>query len=376
MSLKSIKESGDLKGKKIILRLDLNVPIENALITDDFRIQKALPILKYLQNAGAITLVISHLEGEGDKSGGGADTLEPVAKELQKYFPVDFAGDILDPSVAAKIQAAIGGSVFLFENLRMHPEECGNDENFAKQIASLGDLYVNDAFPVSHRKHASIVGVPKFLPHFAGIQMMEEIKHLSLSHDPERPFLFIIGGAKFDTKLPLIQKFLEKADYCFVGGALANDFFRAEGDEVGVSLVDNTAFDKSLINHPKLILPVDVTLLDKTIKKPEELKPNEKIMDAGPETIKKLEDLSKTAKLIIWNGPLGDYEEGFTEPTLDLANILAESTATTIIGGGDTVAAIQKLNNEDKFTFVSTGGGAMLEFLLNDTLPGIEALKK
>ncbi len=373
--IKGLKEAGELKGKKVIARLDLNVPIEDGRITDDFRILKLLPTLEYLRQEGAISLVISHLDAKDE-------SMKTVADYLEKRFPVIFITDILGDEAKSRIAEARDGEVILFENIRKYPEEEKNDRQFAEQIASLGDLYLNEAFPVSHREHASVVGIPQFLPHYAGFQLEKEIEELSKSDNPEHPFLFILGGAKFDTKLPLIEKFLNKADYCFVAGALSNDFFRAKGWDVGTSLVDNTDFDRSLLENSKLILPEEVLVKSSQgilAKSPAELNPDDKIVDAGPATIAKLQKLIQKSKMILWNGPLGYYEDGFDQPTKDLAGMIAERTkegaAVSIIGGGDTVAAIESLGLENQFTFVSTGGGAMLDFLLCDTLPGIEALK-
>ncbi len=369
--LKSIKEVENLQGKKVILRLDLNVPEENGQIKDDFRILKLLPVLDFLRENGAISLVISHLDAVGE-------SLEPVAQYLNQKFPTTFFKDIFSEEVQQKMKSAENGEVILFENIRQYPEEEKNNEDFSKKIAALGDLYVNDAFPASHRKHASIIGVPKFLPHYAGIQFEKEIEHLSLHDNPERPFLFILGGAKFETKLPLIQKFLSKADKCFVAGALANDFFKAKGWEVGRSVISDIPFDRSILKNEKLILPTDVVVENGQgveAKDASLIAVGDKIVDAGPKSLQQLRGLIKEAKLIIWNGPLGFYENGFNQPTLDLAKMIGGSVATSVIGGGDTIAAIETLGIQDKFTFVSTGGGAMLDFLLDETLPGIEALK-
>lgn len=369
--LKSIRDVSDLKGKKVILRLDLNEPMKGGVIEDDFRIIKDLPVLNFLREQGAISLVLSHLDAKGE-------SLQKEAEYLNNKFPTTFIKDLFSDEAQQKIESAENGAVIVFENIRQYPEEENNDEDFSKKIAALGDLYVNDAFPVSHRKHASIVGVPKFLPHYAGLQLEEEIKHLSLADNPERPLLFILGGAKFHTKFPLIQKFMVKADKSFVAGALANDFFKAKGWETGRSLVSDVFVDPALLESDKLVLPIDLVVQNDqgvSIKLASEVNKDDKISDSGPRTMEALEGLIKEAKLIIWNGPLGYYEDGFNQPTLDLAKMISESAATTIIGGGDTIAAIETLGLQDKFTFISTGGGAMLDFLLNDTLPGIEALK-
>ena len=252
----------------------------------------------------------------------------------------------------------------LLENLRQNKGEKENSEKFAKELSELGDIYVNDAFPVSHREHASIVGIPKFIPGFAGIQLIHEVEELSKAFYPKRPFLFILGGAKFDTKLPLLKKFAHIADNIFVGGALAHNFFVVLGKDIGDSLVSGGDYGlKELLNTGKIILPDDTIVEDK------------KIMDAGPITIENLKAKVASSNLILWNGPLGTYERGYTVATLKLAQIIADSGKESIIGGGDTISAVKELNLFDKFTFVSTGGGAMLDFLATGTLPGIEAIK-
>ncbi|MCC2630743.1 MAG: pgk, phosphoglycerate kinase, phosphoglycerate kinase, partial [Candidatus Paceibacter sp.] len=256
-----------------------------------------------------------------------------------------------------------------------------NDEDFAKKLAALGKYYVNDAFPVSHRKHASIVGIPKFLPGFLGLQFEEELKNLEKVLNPKHPFVFILGGAKFDTKLPLVDKFLNIADIVFVGGALANDLYKTRGWKVGRSLVSGSNVNlEKYANNDKILTPQDVIVVNslgaRSIKEATHVGDDDRIMDAGPQTIKLIKMLISQAESVLWNGPLGVYEDGFREPTLQLAEMISESRALSIVGGGDTVAAIQELKmEEDKFDFVSTGGGAMLDYLAQETLPGLEALK-
>ena len=371
--MKTLKDIGELKGKKVLIRVDFNVPIENGKVVDPYRIEKSLPTINFLREKGARLLLISHLD---EKSG---ETLRPVAEYIEKYFPVKFSDDFFGEQSLNAITELHEGEVVLFENLRNNEGEESNDKAFAKNLASLGEIYVNDAFSVSHREHASIVGLPQFLPSYAGLQMQAEIKNLVEVFHPPHPFLFILGGAKFDTKLPLIQKFLSLADYVFVGGALANNFFKEEGLNVGKSLVTEGDFHihEELADH-KLILPTDVTvevLGKKVIKATNKVEDDEVILDAGPETIQLLKDLMPELKCVLWNGPLGNYEKGFTESTIELGKILAESKVKSIVGGGDTLAAIASSGVEDKISFVSTGGGAMLQFLLDETLPGIEALK-
>lgn len=333
MNLKSILEAGNLKGKRVLVRVDWNVPMENGKMIDDFRIKKSLPTLEYLKNAGAKVIIATHLEPKGT----------PVAL-LKMYVPKGME---------------------LLENLRDNPGEESNSKEFAKELASKVDIYVNEAFSVSHREHASIVRLPKLLPAFIGLQFALEIKELSKAFYPKKPFLFILGGAKFDTKLPLLKKFIHIADHIFVGGALANNFFKEQGVDVGNSLVKEGDFGlKALLKTGKIILPEDTIIKDG------------KILDAGPRTIENLKPIISASKLVLWNGPLGGYENGYKVATLALAKTISEFSSESIIGGGDTLAAIKELDLFDKFSFVSTGGGAMLEFLATGTLPGIEVFSK
>ena len=331
--MKSIIEAGDLRGKRVLVRVDWNVPIENGRVIDDFRIKKSLPTLEYLKSAGAEVVIATHLELGG-----------VPAKLFKKYVPE---------------------GMVLLENLRDNPGEEDNSGKFAEKLASEAGIYVNEAFSVSHREHASIVGVPKLLPSFIGLQFALEIKELSKVFYPKKPFLFILGGAKFDTKLPLLKKFIHIADHIFVGGALANNFFKEQGMDIGSSLAREGNFGlKALLKTGKIILPEDTIIKDG------------KILDAGPRAIENLKPIISASKLVLWNGPLGSYENGYKVATLALAKTIAEVGSESIIGGGDTIAAIKELNLFDKFSFVSTGGGAMLDFLAMGTLPGIEALKR
>jgi phosphoglycerate kinase len=241
----------------------------------------------------------------------------------------------------------------------------------------LGDVYVNEAFSNSHRAHASIVGIPKFIPVFAGFGLEREVLNLSKAFNPPHPFLFILGGAKFETKMPLVEKFLNIADDVFVGGALANDIYKAKGLNVGKSVVSDGEVDlNNFINNPKILVPIDIETDAHHIKNPEEVTDEEKIYDAGPKTVEILGEKIKNAKFVLWNGPLGDYEKGFVSGTQGVAKALGETEGVEIIiGGGDTLASIKDLGIKKEFSFLSTAGGAMLEFLANGTLPGIEALK-
>ena len=355
------------------MRVDFNVPIKDNQVLDDFRIKKSLPGIDFLKEGGAKIILISHL-------GNGKESLKPVAETLNKYMPVKFTGGIFDSQTEQTIRAMSEGDVVLLENLRQESGEQGKDKNFAEKLASLGDIYVNDAFSVSHREDASVVLLPEFLPAYAGLQLTKEVDNLSQAfNNPDHPFLFILGGAKFSTKMPLIEKYLDLADHVFVGGALANNFLKAKGYEVGNSLTDKDANKvQKLLKNEKLILSSDVITQsgNKLVpKKLTEIETNDFIVDVGEETIKNLGTYIKNAKLILWNGPLGKYEAGGEKGTKQVLSIVANSGAKSIIGGGDTVALISQLNMENKFSFVSTGGGATLEFLATGTLPGLKALE-
>ncbi len=368
--------ASDLKGKYVLLRLDLNVPIINGEVTDTFRLDKVIDTVDFLRIAGARTIIISHIES-GDK------TLVPVWHYLNGFFPLEFSPTYFTAEAIDKISKLEDKGVILFENLRVNPGEKENDEEFAKKLSQMAEIYVNDAFAVSHRKHASIVGVPKFLPSYAGLLMRQEIEHLGKAFNPDKPFLFVLGGAKFETKMPLITKFINKADKIFLAGALANNIFKERGLELGTSLVSEVTADlRGISNSDKVVTPVDITVTNSKgeviNRKPNELQKDECIVDVGHDTIKQLETLVKDSKTILWNGPLGNYELGFQDKTEVLAKMVADKTGgdvESIVGGGDTIASINRLGLNDKFTFISTGGGAMLDFLVNESLPGLDVLK-
>lgn len=370
--MRSIKQIKDIKGKTILLRVDFNLPVKNGQVEDDFRIKKALPTIEFLQKKNAKIILITHL-------GKGGETLAPVAKALNKFIKVKFLPEIISQQVTEAVKEMKEGEVILLENLRNDPGEKESSQMFALSLAKMADLYVNESFPVDHREDASIVLLPKILPAYAGLQLLEEIKNLSRAFEkPKHPFLFILGGAKFSTKMPLIEKYLELADHIFIGGALANDFLKKSGYEVGQSLVDDTDYNiAKILKNKKLILPVDVMIKkgDELVnKKVDEVNKDEIILDIGSETVENLAPLIKKSKLILWNGPLGKYEAGGAESTKKILKLVADSKAECIIGGGDTVALITEMKIEKEFSFVSTGGGATLEFLSSGTLPGIKAL--
>lgn len=369
-----IEHKEDFAGKKVLLRADLNVPIDSGVIEDQYRIEVLIPTINFLREAGAKIILTSHIEANHTL---GEQTLKPVADILSKNFPIYFVESYFpdkNPDVEAHLN---NGEIVLFENLRKNDEEKNNDENFARVLAGYADIYVNEAFSTSHREHASIVSVPKFLPSYAGIQFQTEVKELSKGFNPEKPFVFILGGAKFETKLPILKKFFAKSDATFVGGALANDFFRSKGYEVGRSLVSNVPPHLHSFSEPPLHLPTDVVVTgggDRTTGLGD-VRTEEKIVDIGPDSVDIVREIVFGAKTIIWNGPMGNYELGYAEGTRGVAKVIAETRCLSIVGGGDTVACIRKLGLQKNFTFLSTAGAAMMDFLLNETLPGIEALK-
>ena len=371
----SITEAGDLSGKRVLLRASLNVPISGGMVIDVFRVHKALKTIEYLRERGACTIIIAHLGRDPE------NTFRPIYEYLKKINEVNFVEDIIGEKARGAVSGMVSGDVLLLENLRHDPGEENNDPTFSKALASLGHIYVNDGFAASHRKHASIIGIPEFLPSYAGLLFEKEVLELSKARSPSHPALFILGGAKFNTKIPLITKFLDIYDYVFVGGAIANDFYKAMGYNVGKSLVSDTPpLIEHLLKDKRIMFPNDVTVLtpngSRIVKKPSEVLDDEIINDCGPETLRNLEQLALDSEFILWNGPIGDYQHGFTENTEMLARTVIASGAHTIVGGGDTMSLLAKLDLGEAFSFASTAGGAMLKYLLEGTLPGIEALKK
>lgn len=372
--MKTVRDIEYFDGVKVLVRVDFNVPIKNEAVVDDFRIRAILPTIDFLKIKGVKIILISHLETiDGDNG-----SLEPVARYLNKLnCPVLFIKDwksapqIIDNQIK-------NGECVLLENIRFFEGEKKNDPKFAKELASLADIYVNEAFPVSHREHASIVGVPKLLPSYVGLQFEKEVKNISKAFNPTHPFVFILGGAKFSTKLPLIERFADVADTIFIGGALANDSLKARGYNVGESKISDGTIDISkIVSRLNIMLPVDVTIKDRSQKNIKDIGANDCIVDVGARTLELIQEKINQAKFLLWNGPLDSYEDGYVEGTEAVAKMIAEATkkgAESIVGGGDTLAAIMNLAIEDKFTFVSSGGGAMLDFLATGTLPGIDAL--
>jgi len=372
MELKTIREVEDLKGKRVLLRLDLNLPVVGKEVINDYRLSKSLATIEFLQKAEAKIVIISHIWEEGPLS------LKPVYELLKNKFKIDaqFMDSCIGLDVVDKTKTIGDGEILMLENLRMHKGEMENSKEFTEELSRLGDIYVNDAFAVMHRDHASITTLPKYLPTYAGFLVEEEFKYLSKVKEPKRPFLFILGGAKFDTKMPIIKKYLNIADYVFAGGALANDFFRAKGFDIADSLVSGKDYGTlEMLQNEKLLLPKDVTVKNPDgvfVKSPSEVTDGDRIYDLGPAAMVELKDIIFKSKFILWNGPIGDYKKGFRDGTLDLANAITDSGAESIVGGGDTFAVISKLGLEDRFTFMSTAGGAMLEFISSGSLIGLE----
>ncbi len=373
MTLPDIRTAPGLSGKRVLLRTMCNVPLVSGTVADDFRLKRALPTIRLLRESGTKVILVGHLGREGTES------LAPVHTYFQTHFPVSFLGAVVGEEVENAVSQMKDGEVVMLENVRREKGETANDGTFAKRLASLGDVFVNDSFPDSHREHTSIVGLPRLLPSYVGIAFQEEIEHLKTALHPDAPSLCIIGGAKFETKEPLIRKFLTLYDYVFVGGALSNDFFKAKGFEIGRSLSSDVHHSiADLVGHDRLLLPRDVVVKEgekSTVVSAEAVSAQGEIVDAGPETLAELAPLIEDARYILWNGPLGQYENGFDAATKELARAIAHASARSVVGGGDTAASITQAGLLDKFSFVSTAGGAMLQFLVDETLPGIEALR-
>ncbi len=376
--MRSVKKIRVLENIPVLVRTALNVPIKDGEVAGAFRLRRALPTIEYLRKRHARVILIGHI---GDK---GTETLEPVYRAMREMLPGLAFCPVTTGSQARKaVRDLEPGGVLMLENLRRDKGEAGNDAKFARALAELADVFVEDSFDVCHRPHASVVGVPALLPSYAGFLVEEEVKQLTKALKPKKPSLAIIGGAKFSTKEPVLRRLLANYDRVYVGGALANDLMQASGKPVGASLVSGADPKelKALLADRKLALPLDYsvapagsTAAQGRLARTDDVKENEAILDNGPESIAFLGERAKGSRTILWNGPLGNYENGFTEGTESLARAIAASGAHSIVGGGDTVAAIEKLKLSERFSFISTGGGAMLDFLAKGTLPGLEVL--
>ncbi|HBQ29341.1 phosphoglycerate kinase [Peptococcaceae bacterium SCADC1_2_3] len=390
MAKKTVRDI-EITGKRVLVRVDFNVPIENGKVTDDTRIKEALPTIRYLRENKAKIILISHL-GRPKGKINEKYRLTPVAQRLQELLGVTVLkiDDCLGDKPAAAVKAMQPGEVILLENVRFYPEEEKNDPAFAQKLSLLADVYVNDAFGAVHRAHASTEGVAHFLPAVMGFLMEKEVKALTkILTVPERPFAAILGGVKVSDKIGVVKNLLGKVDVLLVGGGLANTFLKAQGYEVGKSPVEEdkikTAgeiFALAKSRGVKIILPVDVVVVSEgeaadkiKIVKVDEIPADGQVFDLGPESIKIFKEVLQGAKTVFWNGPLGVFEQKiFAEGTLTIARAIAENDLTSVIGGGDTLAAVSKAGVAQKITHLSTGGGASLEFLEGKVLPGLAAL--
>lgn len=392
MSKKTVKDI-DVAGKKVLVRVDFNVPLDNDKnVTDDKRIQAALPTIQYLLNNNAKVILVSHL-GRPKGTVDPAYSMQPVAKRLGELLPnihIVAADDIVGDSAKNAIANMKDGEIVLLENVRFDPRETQNDPEFAKELSSLADVFVLDAFGTSHRAHASTEGVSHYIPAVSGFLLANELDVLGGAlENPQRPFVVILGGAKISDKIGVIKNLLGKADTLLIGGGMANTFIAAQGYDMGKSMVDADSIDlaKSLIQEAKdknvnMLLPVDFVVADKFDASAEhkvvaiDAVPSDWMaLDIGPETAKLYAKEVVAAKTVIWNGPMGVFEmPAFAEGTKAVAQACADSSGTTIIGGGDSASAIKKLGFADKVTHISTGGGASLEFLEGIELPGVASL--
>lgn len=378
----------DVKGKKVLVRVDFNVPIKDGKISDDTRVTAALPTINYLLEHGAAVILASHL-GRPKTAADLQFSLKPVADHLATLVkaPVHFAADCVGEVAEKAAKALKPGEILVLENTRFHPEEEKNNPEMAKQLAALADLFVNDAFGTAHRAHASTAGVNAYLPSAAGFLLEKEIQYLGNAIDnPKRPFVAILGGAKISDKIGVIDNLLQKADHILIGGGMANTFLAAKGYDMADSLVEKESLEtaKALIakGEAKLMLPVDMVLADKFDAEAEtkvvalgDVPAGWRVLDIGPKTVKAYRHAILDAGTVVWNGPMGVFEfPKFAKGTFAVAQAVADSKSISVIGGGDSVSAINQSGLADKITHISTGGGASLEMLEGIELPGLAAL--
>lgn len=393
MVLNTIRDA-DLKGKRVLIRVDFNVPLKEGVVKDDTRIRAAIPTIEYILSQPGTSLVVMSHFGRPKGKKNPEFSMAPIGAKFQEILgrPVQVAPDVIGPEVEKEVKALKAGQVLLLENVRFYAEEEANDPGYAKSLASYGDVYVNDAFGTAHRAHASTEGVAHFLPSYAGFLIEKEVKFMApLLENPAHPFVAIIGGAKVSSKIGVLQSLLKTCDTMVIGGGMAYTFLSVQGHKIGKSLVESdyletakdflkAAADKKVT----VILPIDhvaAEAFDENAKPvavdsadiPDTLMG----MDVGPKTIALIKDAVSKAASVVWNGPLGVFEfDSFAKGTLEIAKAVAECKGTTVVGGGDSVAAVNKFGLADKLSHVSTGGGASLEFLQGLPLPGIVALQK
>lgn len=360
-------------GKRVIVRVDCNVPLENGSVSESeaFRIHAVVPTIQWLKNAGAKIVLLSHIGRSGD-------SLQSVAVYLTAQLPelgVTFIPEIIGQKVDTAISNLQNGDIILLENVRKNPGEESNDPEYAKQLARFGDYFVNDAFAVSHRAHASVVGIPKLIPGYAGLLLESEINHLNQALQPISPSVLIMAGIKFETKLPLIEKLLPLYDTVILGGGLLNTYLKSFGWNIGASVFDDSADLSAIVSNTKITIPEKVIIERESVPQvvtTSQVQEKDVIVDVVIDN--NIKELLSTAKTVVWNGPLGWYEKGYTQSSIDIVESLGRATHS-IVGGGDTVTVIQKEHLENKVSFLSTGGGAMLEYLQDGTLLGIKVFK-